>query len=178
MPCRSAISSSGAIYIPNERLRQGRQWSNTTTYKKSRFSRCSKSSDDGQLFLWESDCYLTALVRLQQQSRVTGGGVDVARSRSLDIIIGGRWAWKVTSGAWAQNPILCLIPFLLLLHINDFVPLESRGFQPQTSLIFSAREVGLCLQVLLQRSCLVHNCFVEVHGNMFEGDTSLFDRLS
>ena len=44
----------------------------------------------------------------------------------------------------AQNPILRLILFLLFLDTN-FVPLESRVFQPQTFPIFSAREVGLYL---------------------------------
>ena len=175
LPCCSIISPSIAIYIQNERLKQWGQWRSTTTYK-SGFPECSRSSDDRQLSLWKRNCYLTSC--LQQRSRVTGGGFDIASSRSFNIVIGGRWAWNVTSRDWAQNPILRLILFLLFLDTNNFVPLETRVFQPQTSLVFSAREVGLCLQVLLQRSCLVHNCFVEVHGNMFEGDTSLFDRLS
>ena len=80
-------------------------------------------------------------------------------------------------GLGAQNPILRLILFLLFLDINDFVPLENRVFQPQTFLIFSPREVGPSLQFLLEKSYLVHDFFIEVYSNMFEGDTSLFSRL-
>ena len=46
--------------------------------------------------------------------------------------------------------------------MNDFVPFESRVFQPLTFLIFSAREVGLRLRVLVQSKYLVRNFFVVV----------------
>jgi hypothetical protein len=93
LPC---CSPSSAIYVPNERLRQGGQWRNTTTYKKSRFPGCTRSSNDGQLSLWKPNCYITKLVGLQQRSRVTGGSFDIASSRSFNIVIGGRWVWNVT----------------------------------------------------------------------------------
>jgi hypothetical protein len=71
LPC---CSPSSAIYVPDERLRQGGWWTNTTTYKKSRFPGCTRSSNDGRLSLWKPNCYITMLVGLQQRSRVTGGG--------------------------------------------------------------------------------------------------------